>query len=97
VLKVSAPKSRRHEKIEVPQEVQLRTTVELSELLRKLKSEVEKGNTKYYTPYSLAAAYSIKVSDAKRLLKEAVKQNILKPYSGGRRAPTFIPAHSKPS
>lgn len=92
---MSASRARKHEKVEVPQEVQLRSTIELSELLRKIKNDVEKGSIKYYTPYSLAVAYNIKVSDAKKLLKEAVKQNILKPYSGGRRAPTFIPLHSK--
>ncbi|MEM0001867.1 MAG: 30S ribosomal protein S25e [Desulfurococcaceae archaeon] len=92
---MSASKAKKIEKMEVSQETQLRSTVEISELLRKLKSEVEKGTVKYYTPYSLAVAYSIKVSDAKKILNEAVKHGIMKIYSGGRRAPIYVPAHTK--
>lgn len=92
---MSTSKAKKIEKMEVSQEIQLRSTVEIGELLRKLKSEVEKGTVKYYTPYSLAVAYGIKISDAKKILSEAVKHGIINPYSGGRRAKIYVPAHIK--
>ncbi|MEM4717450.1 MAG: 30S ribosomal protein S25e [Desulfurococcaceae archaeon] len=88
---MSTQKTRKHEKIQVPSEIALRSSVDLGEVLRKLKQEVEKGNIKYYTPYTLAATYGISLGDAKRVLNEAVKQNILKLHSSGRRAKIYIP------
>jgi small subunit ribosomal protein S25e len=80
------------EKITVPDELKLKSTVNLEELLMKLKSEVEKGAVKFYTPYMLATAYGIKISDAKKILNEAVRQGFMKLYSGGRRAKIYVPA-----
>ena len=80
------------EKITVPDELKLKSTASLEELLRKLKSEVEKGAVKFYTPYMLATAYGIKISDAEKILNEAVRQGFMKLYSGGRRSKIYVPA-----
>jgi ribosomal protein S25 len=79
------------EKLRVSEELSLKSTVDLGELLTKLKAEVEKGGIKYYTPYTLASAYGIKLSDAKKVLNEAVKQGFMKIYSGGRRVKIYVP------
>jgi len=79
------------EKLKVSEELSLKSTVDLGELLTKLKAEVEKGGVKYYTPYTLASAYGIKLSDAKKVLNEAVKQGFMKIYSGGRRVKIYVP------
>jgi len=79
------------EKLRVSEELSLKSTVDLGELLTKLKAEVEKGGIKYYTPYTLALAYGIKLSDAKKVLNEAVKQGFMKIYSGGRRVKIYVP------
>ena len=79
------------EKLRVSEELSLKSTVDLGELLTKLKGEVEKGGIKYYTPYTLASAYGIKLSDAKKVLNEAVKQGFMKIYSGGRRVKIYVP------
>jgi ribosomal protein S25 len=79
------------EKLRVSEELSLKSTVDLGELLTKLKAEVEKGGVKYYTPYTLASAYGIKISDAKKVLNEAVKQGFMKIYSGGRRVKIYVP------
>jgi ribosomal protein S25 len=79
------------EKLKVSEELSLKSTVDLGELLTKLKAEVEKGGVKYYTPYTLASAYGIKISDAKKVLNEAVKQGFMKIYSGGRRVKIYVP------
>lgn len=89
---MSGQKTRRHEKIQIPSEIALRSSLDLGEVLRKLKQEVEKGNIKYYTPYTLATTYDIPIGDARRVLNEAVKQNILKLHSTGRRAKIYVPA-----
>jgi len=69
-----------------------RYTESIEEIVKKIESEVSKGGVKYYTPYTLAQALNVKVSAAKRALREAVKRGILKIYSGGRRSPLYIPA-----
>ena len=79
------------EKLRVSEELSLKSTVDLGELLTKLKAEVEKGGVKYYTPYTLASAYGIKISDARKVLNEAVKQGFMKIYSGGRRVKIYVP------
>ena len=79
------------EKLKVSEELSLKSTVDLGELLTKLKAEVEKGGVKYYTPHTLASAYGIKLSDAKKVLNEAVKQGFMKIYSGGRRVKIYVP------
>jgi small subunit ribosomal protein S25e len=72
--------------------VDYRYTAPIEDIVSKIESEVSKGTVKYYTPYTLALALNIKISAAKRALREATKRGILKLYSGGRRSPIFIPA-----
>ena len=72
--------------------IDYRYTVPIEDIVKKIESEISKGNVKYYTPYTLAQALNIKISVAKRALREAVKRGILKLYSGGRRSQIFIPA-----
>lgn len=73
-------------------EQSLRTTANIEDIIKRIKSEVEKGSVKMYTPFSLAQSLEIRVSDAKRALKEAVKLGILKVYSSGRRSPIYVSA-----
>jgi small subunit ribosomal protein S25e len=73
-----------------PSLVDYRYTESIEEIVKKIESEVSKGGVKYYTPYTLAQALNVKVSAAKRALREAVKRGILKIYSGGRRSPLYI-------
>jgi ribosomal protein S25 len=89
---VSTQRQRKpREKLRVSEELSLKSTVDLGELLTKLKAEVGKGGVKYYTPYTLASAYGIKISDAKKVLNEAVKQGFMKIYNGGRRVKIYVP------
>lgn len=85
-------KPAKKEKPVVKAELTLRTTVDVASLVEKVRSEVEKGAVKYYTPYTLAQALGIKISDAKKVLREATRLGILKLYSGGRRSPIYVPA-----
>ncbi len=82
-----APPGRAVEKVETT----YRTTTDIADVVSKIKSEVEKGAVKLYTPYSLAQAMNIKISDAKKALREAARLGILKLYSGGRRSPIYVP------
>uniref|UniRef100_A0A7C2BLN7 30S ribosomal protein S25e n=1 Tax=Thermosphaera aggregans TaxID=54254 RepID=A0A7C2BLN7_9CREN len=77
--------------------VQLATIFEPTEdILKRLEREVKKGEVKYYTPYMLANQLNVKISVARKILKEAEKRGILKLYSGGRRTPIYIPASNNP-
>lgn len=89
---MSTQRQRKTEKIHIPDEIALRSTIDLAEILKKIKAEVEKKSVKYYTPYTLATAHNIKISDAKKILNEAVKQGILRVYSTGRRVKIYVPA-----
>lgn len=60
------------------------------ELYEKLKKDISKKTFKYITPYMLSQQYSIKISTARKLLKIAWKQGLLKIYSSGRRTPIYI-------
>ncbi|ADG90399.1 hypothetical protein Tagg_0118 [Thermosphaera aggregans DSM 11486] len=100
VDKVSAQKKAKPEKPAKEageSKVQLATIFHPTEdILKRLEREVKKGEVKYYTPYTLANQLNVKISVAKKILKEAEKRGILKPYSGGRRAPIYVPASSNP-
>ncbi|MEM1627734.1 MAG: 30S ribosomal protein S25e [Desulfurococcaceae archaeon] len=76
-------------------DVSLYMTIKVEDILKKIQSEVSRKAVKYYTPYTLAQAYGIKVSFAKRVLREAVKRGILELYSPGRRSPVFVPRQSR--
>jgi small subunit ribosomal protein S25e len=75
-----------------PIQVDYRYTVSIEDIVSKIESEVSKGTVKYYTPHTLAQALNIKISAAKRALREATKRGILRLFSGGRRSPIFVPA-----
>uniref|UniRef100_A0A7C4HDT4 30S ribosomal protein S25e n=1 Tax=Staphylothermus marinus TaxID=2280 RepID=A0A7C4HDT4_STAMA len=65
--------------------------VEISrELYDKFRKDIGKKTFKFITPYMLALQYSIKISTARKLLKIANKQGLIKLYSGGRRTPIYI-------
>ncbi|MET1160186.1 MAG: 30S ribosomal protein S25e [Thermoprotei archaeon] len=66
-----------------------------AELVERLKRDVKKGFFKVLTPYSLAQAYDIKISLAKKLLRIGAQQGFLELYSGGRRSPIYIPKKVK--
>ncbi|RLG80210.1 MAG: 30S ribosomal protein S25e [Thermoprotei archaeon] len=78
--------SRRREKgesVELPPDVP-------RELFEKLRRDVGKGALRALTPYSLAQEYGIKISTAKKLLREAARHGLLELYSGGRRTPIYL-------
>ncbi len=60
-----------------------------SELLKRLERDLKKGAFKVLTPYTVAQAYNIRISTAKKLLREAVRKNLIVLYSGGR-TPIYI-------
>lgn len=62
------------------------------DILRRLEKEVKKSDVKYYTPYTLANQLNIKISVARKILREAEKRGILKLYSVGRRTPIYVPS-----
>ncbi|MEM0355579.1 MAG: 30S ribosomal protein S25e [Desulfurococcaceae archaeon] len=61
------------------------------ETYEKFVNEVSKGGDKYYTPYSLAQKYGIKISIAKKILRTAYQQGLIELYSPGRRSPIYVP------
>ncbi len=60
-----------------------------NELLKRLERDLKKGAFKVLTPYTLAQAYEIKISTAKKLLRLAAKKGLIILYSGGR-TPIYI-------
>ncbi|OYT40804.1 MAG: 30S ribosomal protein S25e [Desulfurococcales archaeon ex4484_58] len=81
------PKKKR-EKREEKQQIQLPLEIP-SDLFNKLIKDLKRDDFKVLTPYTLAQIYNIKISLAKKLLREAVKHGLLKLYSGGR-TPIYI-------
>lgn len=70
--------------------VPLASQIEFSEdMLKRLERDLKRGVFKVITPYTLAQAYSIRISAAKKILREASKRGILVLYSGGR-TPIYI-------
>ncbi|MCY0868410.1 MAG: 30S ribosomal protein S25e [Desulfurococcus sp.] len=67
------------------------------DLLKRIQASVSRGEVKYYTPYTLAQELNIRISTARKILREAARKGILKLYSGGRRAPVYIPAQHSSS
>lgn len=47
---------------------------------------------KYITPYVLASRFGIKISRAKRVLRELEAKGIVKAYDKNHRTPIYIPA-----
>lgn len=79
-----------HERAEVRAAIYAPT----EDILRRIKADIEKKGVQYFTPYTLAQAYNLKIGVAKRILKEAARRGILKLYSPGRRSPIYVPAKS---
>ena len=77
-------------RVTTPIQVDYRYTVSIEDIVSRIESEASKGIVKYYTPYTLAQTLNIKISAAKRALREATKRGILKLFSGGRRSPIFV-------
>lgn len=61
------------------------------ELMKRFERELKRGSFNVLTPYTLAQAYSIRISVAKKLLREAAKRGLVVLYSGGR-TPIYIKA-----
>jgi len=79
------PKTRRKvekEAVELPIDIPV-------DVYEKFINDIEKSEQKVYTPYTIAQQYSIKISTARKMLREAVKRGVLKLYSGGR-TPIYI-------
>ncbi len=62
--------------------------------LNRVAAEVSK--MPYVTPYLLASKYGIKISAARRILKQLVDQGVLSVYDYNRRVPIFVPAKTSP-
>ncbi len=73
---------KRKENIELPVEIP-------RDVYERFIRDVEKGAFKVLTPYTLAKEYDIKISLARKILRIAAKQGVVKLYSGGR-TPIFI-------
>lgn len=71
-------------------EVAAHSKVELSpEIIKKLERDVKKGAFTVITPYVLSSSYNIRVSVAKKVLRELASRGALILYSGGRN-PIYI-------
>ncbi len=64
-----------------------------SDLLKRLERDLKRNAFKVLTPYTVAQSYEIRISAAKKLLREAANRGLVVLYSGGR-APIYI---KKPS
>lgn len=68
----------------------LGSKVEFSEeLVKKLERDLKRNAFTVLTPYTLAQAYGIRISAAKKVLREAASRGLLKLYSGGR-TPIYV-------
>lgn len=66
--------------------------IELSkDVMKRLEKDLKRGAFKVLTPYTLAQTYNIRISTAKKALREAEKRGLLTLYSGGR-----VPVYIKP-
>lgn len=59
------------------------------ELYERFVQDVKKKVYKVLTPYTLASGYDIKISVAKKILRIAAQQGIIKLYSSGR-TPIYV-------
>ena len=64
--------------------------IELSkDVMKRLERDLKRGTFKVLTPYTLAQAYNIRISTAKKALREAARRGLLVLYSGGR-TPIYV-------
>lgn len=61
------------------------------ELIKRFERDLKRGAFNVLTPYTLAQTYNIRISVAKKLLREAASKKLLILYSGGR-TPIYIKA-----
>ncbi len=94
-MSAKAKKQKGEVKEEKARVTQRAALIEVEALLKRLEKDLDKGAFKYLTPYSLAQQYNVKISLARKLLKAAVEKDLLKLYSGGRRAPIYTAASFK--
>ena len=59
------------------------------DLLKRFERDLKKGAFNVITPYTLAQSYEIRISTAKKLLREASRKGLVILYSGGR-TPIYI-------
>uniref|UniRef100_A0A7C4BB14 30S ribosomal protein S25e n=1 Tax=Thermofilum pendens TaxID=2269 RepID=A0A7C4BB14_THEPE len=70
------------------------STGDLTEVsLEAVMKEVVK--MKYVTPYTLSSRFGLKMSRAKRVLRELASRGILVPYDVNHRVPIYVPAAKK--
>ncbi len=78
------------EQVATPKTVSLESKVEFTEdILKKLERDLKRNAFTVLTPYTLAQAYGIRISTAKKILREAAERGILVLYSGGR-TPVYV-------
>ncbi len=59
------------------------------DVIKRLERDLKRGAFKVLTPYTLAQAYNIRISVARKALREATKKGLLVLYSGGR-TPIYV-------
>lgn len=78
------------EQATVSKTVSLGSRVEFTEdILKRLERDLKRNAFTVLTPYTLAQAYGIRISVAKKILREAAKRNMVVLYSGGR-TPIYV-------
>ncbi|WFO75042.1 30S ribosomal protein S25e [Desulfurococcaceae archaeon MEX13E-LK6-19] len=78
------------EQITTSKTVSLESKVEFTEdILKKLERDLKRNTFTVLTPYTLAQAYGIRISTAKKILRAAAERGILVLYSGGR-TPVYV-------
>jgi len=85
-------KRRREEPQETTTRVSLAGQIDITpELVKRLERDLKRNTFNVLTPYTLAQSYNIRISTAKKLLREVAKKGIITLYSGGRN-PIYIKA-----
>ncbi len=59
------------------------------DLLKRFERDLKRGSFNVVTPHTLAQSYEIRISTAKKLLREAARKGLVTLYSGGR-TPIYI-------
>lgn len=59
------------------------------DLLKRFERDLKRSAFNVITPYTLAQSYEIRISTAKKLLREASRKGLVTLYSGGR-TPIYI-------
>ncbi len=65
------------------------------ELVNRVRKDLKRGQFSYLTPYLVSEKYSISISTAKKILRVLLNENAIRVFSGGRRAPLYVPTTSK--